>query len=398
MAKKHRGNNEGSISKRKDGRWTGQVTVGINPATGKPKRKTFYGKTRKDVADKVNECLVQVQSGTFVEPSKTTLGEWLDRWLTVYKKGQVKQGTYESYETNIEAHIKPELGDIPLANLQPNTLQSFFNDKLEHGRKDGGSLSTRMVRYFYTIINQALKQAVKEGLLTRNVAEATNPPTIRNKKVNPLTEKQLVTFLEHVKHDRLFPAYLLAATTGVRRGELLGLCWDSVDLENGAITIQRQLSTLKSGLVLEETTKSESGRRKITLTDDALKELKSHRVRQLEEKLYWGKAYQNNNLLFCKEDGTFIDPREFTKKFQQHLEAAGLPKVRLHDLRHTHASLLLARGVHAKVVQERLGHSSITMTLDLYTHMMPGLDEAAAASLNGLLSKEKSPAKAGQSQ
>ncbi|HOR57902.1 MAG TPA: site-specific integrase, partial [bacterium] len=175
--------------------------------------------------------------------------------------------------------------------------------------------------------------------------------------------------------------------------------WDSVDLEKGTINMQRQLLAYGSELLLEETTKSESGRRTITMTDDAIRELKKHKARQAEEKLFFGKAYQNNNLLFCKEDGTFIDPRYFTKRFQQHLEAAGLPKVRLHDLRHTHASLLLARGVHAKVVQERLGHSSITMTLDLYSHLIPGLDEAAAASLNGLLSKEKSPAKdAGQAK
>jgi integrase len=211
--------------------------------------------------------------------------------------------------------------------------------------------------------------------------------------MRPLTEEELLTFFDAARNDRLYAAYVLAATTGLRRGELLGLCWDSVDLENGVITVQRQLLVLKEGITLEEATKSRSGRRSIVLTDDAIRELKAHRKRQLQERLLMGEAYQDHGLVFCKEDGTPLDPREFTKRFQRHLEKAGLPKVRLHDLRHTHASLLLARGVHPKIVQERLGHSSITMTLDLYSHLVPGLQEAAAATLNGLLSKEKSHAK-----
>ncbi len=250
-----------------------------------------------------------------------------------------------------------------------------------------------MVRYLHAVIRQALQQAVKEGLLTRNVADATSPPTVKSKQMRPLTEEELLKFFEVAKDDRLFAAYVLAATTGLRRGELLGLCWDCVDLDNGVITVQRQLLVLKDGLSLEETTKSKSGRRSVSLTDDAIRELKAYRKRQAQEKLLMGEAYRDNGLVFCKEDGTPIDPREFTKRFQRWLAKAGLPKVRLHDLRHTHASLLLARGVHPKVVQERLGHSSITMTLDLYSHLTPGLQEAAAATLNGLLGKENSLAK-----
>ena len=229
-------------------------------------------------------------------------------------------------------------------------------------------------------------------MLARNVADATSPPVVRNKKMQPLTEEQLLRFFDQAKGDRLFTAYVLAVTTGLRRGELCGLCWDSVDLEKGVLIVQRQLLVLEDGLKLEDTTKSESGQRNIPLTDDAIKELKKYRKRQREEKMRLGEAYQDHGLVFCKEDGSFIDPRDFTKGFQRHLEAAGLPRVRLHDLRHTHASLLLSRGVHPKIVQERLGHSSITMTLDLYSHITPGLQEQAARTLDGLL-KEKSPAR-----
>ncbi|MBT9171959.1 MAG: Transposase [Syntrophomonadaceae bacterium] len=423
---KRRGNNEGTIYKRKtcqnpdckkvttgedekslkvcrhcgaslpsDGLWVAVASLGFDPATGRPVRKPFYGQTRKEAVEGMQKATAEIKSGGYIEPTKTTFGEWLDKWLTAYKKGQIKTSTYESYETLINVHIKPALGKIPMAKLQANALQSFYNQKLESGRHDGeGGLSTRTTRYLHAIIRQALQQAVKEGLLIRNVADATSPPTIRNKQMQPLVEAALVDFLEAAKEDRLFAAYLVAATTGLRRGELLGLCWDCVDLERGVIAVSRQLITLKGGAFLEETTKSKSGRRSVTLTDDATRELKSHRKRQAQEKLLLGAAYQDSGLVFCREDGNPLDPGRFTKSFQRRLEAAGLPKVRLHDLRHTHATLLLARGIPAKLVQERLGHSSITMTLDLYSHVTPEMQKLAAESLNGLLAKRKGPAKA----
>lgn len=393
--KPKRGNNEGTIYRRPDGRWCGQATVGTDPATGKPKRKTFYGKTRQEVAAKLTEALQKVQAGTYLEPATITLGQWLDKWMTEYKKGQLRPLTYQSYMGTIERHVKPALGRIPLAKLQAHMIQSFYNEKLTSGRKDGrGGLSTREVRYFHAIIHGALEQAVKEGLLARNVAAATSPPTVKNKPMRPLTEDELLAFLAAAREERFFAAYLLAATTGLRRGELLGLCWDSVDLTGGALVVQRQLLPLKNDegkltVVLDDATKSQSGRRSIALTEDAVCALKAHRKKQLEEKLLLGPAYQDHGLVFCNEDGTPLDPRSFTRRFQRVLEKAGLPKVRLHDLRHTHASLLLSRGVHPKVVQERLGHASITMTMDLYSHLFPNLQEAAAATLNGLVEKSE---------
>jgi integrase len=426
---KRRGNNEGSIFKRKtcgngdckkvttgeseaslkvcrhcgavlpsEGLWVAVASLGFDPGTGRARRKSFYGKTRTEVADKLSKARQDVKGGLFVEPTKTALGEWLDRWLTGYKKGELRASTYEGYEMIINTHIKPALGNIPMAKLQANTLQNFYNEKLANGRRDGkGGLSTRQVRYFHAVIRQALQQAVKEGLLIRNVADATSPPVIKNKQMQPLAEAELLDFLETAKDDRLFAAFVLAATTGLRRGELLGLCWDCVDLERGVIAVQRQLLGLKSGLVLDDTTKSKSGRRSVTLTDDAIRELKSHRRRQAQERLLLGEAYQDSGMVFCKEDGSPLDPREFTKRFQRYLTNAGLPKVRLHDLRHTHATLLLQRGIPAKLVQERLGHSSITMTLDLYSHVTPEMAKLAAESMNGLLAKaaaqKKNPAK-----
>lgn len=380
-----RGHGEGTIYKRPDGLWVAQVTVGYDPKTGKPKRKSFYGKTRKEVADKIAQALQEISQGGYIEPSKTTLGEWLDKWLVEYKKGQIKPTTYESYEVIINTHIKPVLGNIPLAKLQPHMLQAFYNDKLESG------LSTRRVHYCHTIIHQALKQAVKEGLLPRNPAEATSPPAIKNKQMRPLSEDELLKFLDVAKDDRLYAAYVVAATTGLRRGELLGLCWDCVDLEQGIIVVKRQLVPLKKkGLILEETTKTKSGKRTVVLPEDTIRELKVHRKRQVQEKLLLGEAYQDHNLVFCTEKGTPLDPRNFTRHFKRLLKKAGLPTdIRLHDLRHTYATLLLKRGVPAKIVQELLGHSTITITLDLYSHVTLEMQKLAAESLNGLLGKEK---------
>jgi len=379
---RRRGNNEGSIYKRPDGSWTGQVSVGYDPITGRRKRKSFYGRTRKEVSDKVAQALRDVGNGIAVEPTRTSLGEWMDKWLVRYKKSQLKPSTYESYESIIRAYIKPSLGGIPLAKVQANMLQNFYNERLESG------LSTRTVRYTHAVSRQALQQAVKEGLLSRNVADATTPPTVKSKQMQALSEDDLMALFEASKDDRFFPAYFLAATTGMRRAELLGLCWDSVDLEHGMVTVRRQLLPLKGGATLEETTKTKQGRRSISLTDDAIKVLAAQRQKQAQEKLRLGPAYQDKGLVFCREDGAPVDPRTFTKHFQRILQKAGLPKIRFHDLRHTHASLLLSRGIHPKIVQERLGHSSITMTLDLYSHLTPGLQEAAASSLNGLLSKK----------
>jgi len=279
---------------------------------------------------------------------------------------------------------------MPLIKPQPHILQAFYNEKLANGRQDGqGGLSSRTTRYLHVIIREALEQALKEGFVMRNVADATSPPVIRNKAMQPLTESELLAFLDYAKEDRLYSAYVLSATTGLRRGELLGLDWSCISLDQGIVNVKRQLLSLRSGIAFEETAKTKSGKRSITLTDDAIRELKIHKKRQLQERLLIGESYQDNGLVFCKGDGSPVGPNEFTKHFQRLLVNAGLPKVRLHDLRHTHATLLLQRGVPAKLVQERLGHSSIKMTLDLYSHVTPETAKLAAESLNGLLSKEK---------
>lgn len=390
MARK-RGNNEGSIVKRKDGRWQGAVTTGRDPKTGKPKRVIFYGRTRQEVAEKLTKALSEVQQGMFVEPGKLTLGKWLEMWLSEYAKPRLRPTTWESYERNVRCHIKPAIGNIPLKQLQPNHLQKLYNSLLASGRADGtGGLSPRSVRYVHAILHEALKQAVREYLIPRNPADVVVPPRQHKKEIKPLTTEQVQHLLASIQQDRLYAAFLLEIGTGLRLGELLALRWEDVDLERGVIQIRQSIVRTKNGLLLQAP-KTDRSRRSIVLPEKVVKELRRWNDRQAQEKLLLGQSYQDHGLVFCQKNGQWLEPTNFSKYFGKLLEQAGLPHVRFHDLRHTHATQLLQLGIHVKVVQERLGHSTVTMTLDTYSHVLPGLQEDAAAKLNGVLEVREIP-------
>ena len=371
--------------------WMAQGIIGTDLKTGKSKRKSFYGKTRKEALDKLQDARQEVKNGIYIEPTKYLLKDWIEKWLVNYKKGDLKASSYDSYENRFQVHIKPDLGEIPLSKLQTHMIQDFYTNKLKNGRNDGkGGLSEISVKHLHIIISKSLDQAVQEGLLPINVAKAAKPPKVKRKKIRIMDLDSIKKFIDYVRGDRMFAAYLLAITTGLRRGELLGLCWDCVDLDNRTISVERQLLALREGMILDEGTKSKPSRRSIILTVDAVEALRKHKDEQdKKRKLLSGSGYQNHNLVFCRDDGSFLDPRDFTKRFQRQLEKANLTKIRLHDLRHSHASLLLMENTHPKVVQERLGHSSIVTTLDLYSHVSKGLQEKAAESLDGLFSKKK---------
>lgn len=285
MAKK-RGNGEGSIVKRKNGMYMAQASCGRNPETGRIKRKSFYGKTRKGATEKLNKFLNEQQAGTYIEPTNITLGDWITRWMEKYKKPNVKPTTYEGYEITIRTHIIPSLGEIPLSKLCASLLQNFYNEKLNKGRaKDGSSLSAQYVRHMHIIIRGALQQAVTEGLIIKNTADATKPPKVKgNQEMNILTENQLSTFIDYARLERLGTAFVLDINAGLRRGELLGLTWNCINLESGSITVKQQLLAVNGGILFEETTKSKAGNRNIPLTQNVVKELKRHRAKQEMEK------------------------------------------------------------------------------------------------------------------
>jgi len=395
---KHRGNGEGCISQRKDGTWCAVVTVGWKE-NGKPKQKFFYGKTREEVNQKLIKTLSEIQQGTFVEPAKITVGKWLDTWLKEYARPHIRPSTWQNYEMVIRVHINPAIGGFQLKQLQPAYLQKMYNDLREHGRVDKqGGLSPRTVRIIHTVMHASLKQALKEGLVARNVAEATTLPRQQKKELRVLTLEEEQRFMNSVANDRLGAAFLLDLATGMRLGELLALRWQDVNLKEGVIRVRQALSRVKvpdgptkTALIFQEP-KTAKGKRSIPLPEWATAALKAQKARQAQDKLLMGQDYQDNALVFATEEGKPIEPRNFTRTFYQLRKKARLPEnVNFHALRHTYATRLLEANEHPKVVQELLGHSQISMTLDTYSHVLPELKQSAAAKLNNLWPKEKIP-------
>jgi integrase len=371
-----RGNGEGSITRRKNGGWSAQYTV--HTAEGR-KRKTLYGKTRQEVAAKLARALSDREGGLIFDAEGLKLGEYLGRWLEDSVKGTVRNTTYERYEQITRMHIVPMLGAIKLKALTPTHVRGLYKEKLS-------SLSPRTVQYIHVTLHKALKQAVSDGLIPRNATEAVKPPQVRREEIRPLTPEQVKMLLDAASGDRLEALYVLAVHTGLRQGELLGLKWDDIDLQARTLQVRRALTTAKGGPRLAAP-KTKGSRRRVSLTRVAAQAFKGHLERQLEEIDRAGSLWQENGLVFASETGAPLDRRDLTsRQFKPLLERAGLPHFRFHDLRHTCATLLLTQNVNPKVVSEMLGHSSIAITLDTYSHVLPNMQDSAARALEEALS------------
>ncbi|BER92723.1 tyrosine-type recombinase/integrase [Atrimonas thermophila] len=376
---KRRGNREGSIYKRKDGRWCGALFLGYD-FQGKPIRKYFYGKTRQEVVEKLTKALRDQQVGLLSVKNDQTFGEWIWSYLELYKKQQVRPTTYELYRTILKKHLPPRLASIQLSKLRPEHLQRLYLEMSKKGL-------TRSIRILHVIINSSLKQALKLGYVYRNVAEAVTLPRYEQKEIRVLSQEEIGKFLSAAKKHRLYPAFLLLLVTGLRRGELLGLKWEDVDFEKGAITIKRNLVYVNSKTFFQEP-KTKHSQRSVPLPDIALIELKKWRKKWLEERMKLGSGWPETDLVFPSEIHTPINPRNFLRTLKNILREAGLPQdVTIHSLRHTCATMLLSSGEHPKIVQELLGHSSVTITLDTYSKVMPGLKEQAVKKLEQALKK-----------
>jgi integrase len=374
MAK--RGNQEGSIHKRSDGRWVGVLHLGY--IDGKRQRKYIYGKTQRDVQAQLTAARAAQQQGQRPTSGRLTVAQYLSRWLTDSVQPSVRPRTYASYAQLVRLHLAPGLGRTQLAQLQPHDVQTFMNRKLASG------LSPRTVQYLHAILRRALGQALKWGLVHRNVAKLVDPPRVRRPEIHPLTPEQARAFLDAARGDRLEALYSVALAIGLRQGEALGLRWEHIDLDGGELRVRVALQRIAGKLQLVEP-KTRQSRRTIPLPQVAVNALRAHRVSQLEERLLAGDRWVDTGLVFCTPKGTPLDARNVTRRFQKLLKQTDLPHQRFHDLRHTCATLLLVQGVPPRVVMEILGHSQISLTMDTYTHVVPALKREAASRMDALL-------------
>lgn len=393
-------NNAGSIRQRPDGRWEARVTVGINPGTGKPIRKSFYGATQKEVRQKMQKTLVDVDSGVYSEPSKMSVKAWLETWLAEYN-ADVKPTTITSYRQHIKNHIAPALGAVKLENLTPSEIQKFYNNLHRSGKKvplrddsgkavrkngsivyDSMPMSPKTIKNIHGILHSALKQAVLLGYIRVNPSEACILPRIEKAEIKPLDTPEIKALLAELGDDVYSTLIKVDLFTGMRQGEILGLQWACVDFARGTILINKQLShpREKGGAWCFSSLKNDKPRI-IQPAPFVMAALRKHQKRQFEQRIRVGSMWNDcgfPDLVFTNEFGRFLTYTAVWRHCKQALARAGLPDIRFHDLRHTYAVTSLRAGDDVKTVQENLGHHTAAFTLDQYGHVTETMREASA--------------------
>lgn len=373
----------GQIIKRGDKNWMVRIFMGRD---GKGKRrylnKTLRG-TKKDAATYLSKTLTEISAGTFVEDSPTTIEEYLKKWLEAAARPRLRENTYQQYEGLIDRYVKPALGDRLLVDVRPLDIQTFYSSL------SARELSPRTVRFTHSVLTSAFKQAVRWRMLAHNPCESVELPRKATSEMQSLTPAEAASFLEAAASDRWYALFTLALATGLRPSEYLGLKWADIDLEQGVLNVQRSLHwrSYKVGDWYFGDTKTPRSRRRIPLPASVTRALVAHRLRQNEARLEAGADYRNLDLVFATLEGQpLIRLNVVQKHFKPILERAKLPKtLRLYDLRHTCATLLLASNENPKVVSERLGHASITLTMDTYSHVLPDMQQGASDKLERLL-------------
>jgi integrase len=371
---------KGHIRQRSSGHWAIVLDV-RDPQTGKRKRRwhSFAG-TKRQAQIEAARLISELQNGTAVEPSRMTVAVFLERWLE-HMKGQLSPRSRERYADLCRKNIAPLLGVLALTKLRPAHISAAYAKALASGRRDGsGGLSPRTVTYMHRVLREALQQAVRWNLLARNPADAVKPPKVERRQMRVLDADGTAALLEAARGTNLFVPVLLAALCGVRRGEIAALRWRTVDLERGTLAVVASAEQT-STTVREKPPKNGKGRA-VALPLLVVDELRSHRVRQAEGLLALGVRLTDDHHVVTREDGLPLQPRSLTHAFETFLRKHGLQRLRLHDLRHTHATQMLKNGVHPKIAQERLGHSSVAITLDLYSHVLPGMQDEAAQGVD----------------
>lgn len=373
VSARRRSRGEGSIFRRKDGRYAATISLGWK--NGKRARKTFYGRTQAEVRKQLQKAQADVAQGLPVALERQTVAAFLESWLTGTAKPRLRPRTYADYKKIVDKHLVPVVGHLQVSKLGPQHLQELFAAKTAEG------LSARRVRVIRAVFHTAMDQALRWGLIGRNVVDLVRAPRVKRFTATTLTPEQAREFLDVAADHRLGALFSVALAVGLRLGEALGLEWQDIDTTKGTLRVRQALQLVDGKLVLGET-KSEKSRRSVALPEFAVQVLKRHRVKQKKERLAAGSKWQASDFVFTTTVGTPLDDRNVRRAFHALLAEAELPRIRIHDLRHTCASLLLAQGVHAKVVQEILGHSQISLTLDTYSHVLPEVSKDAAKRMD----------------
>ncbi len=371
----------GQVIKRGDKTWVVRIFTGRD---GKGKRR-YLNKTvrgnKKEAETYLSTTLAQISTGTFVEPLKLTVGEYLDKWLATAAKARLRERTHDDYSAKLESYVRPRIGTQRLSDVRPLDVQGIYSAMADR------KLSPRTIRYTHAILSSALKQAVRWNMLARNPCDAVELPRMERKEMQALSPNQVVNFLCAAKDDEYGALFAFAVATGMRPEEYLALKWSDLDFDGRTATVTRTLIWRKGGGWYFGEPKTTRSRRTVPFPESIARVLKTHRSKQAETKLKAGSDYAPDNFVFATSEGKPLHLRNLTlRHFRPTLKRAELPEIfRLYDLRHTCASLLLGANEHPKIVSERLGHASITLTLDTYSHVLPSMQQGASDKLERIM-------------
>jgi len=372
----------GNVSRRTSGEWEYRFDIEPDPLTGKRRRLTKSGfATKREAGKAMTQAMTAHAQGRFVRTNRRTVEDFMNEWHPAVKSA-LRPSTWVNYRNYLDAYVIPVVGNTALQDLTALRLNLLYVHLLENGRvKAPGGLAPKTVQNVHRMLHRAMRDAVKWGQLPRNFAEDAEPPRAPRPQPTIWTPEQLGVFVRHVKHDRFYALWLLAATTGLRRGELAGLVRNDIDLTLRRVSPSAP-RVVVAGRAIESEAKTRSGRLVLALDPDTTAALDDYLIAWEEEGYLLG---QTRRLLFVWADGRPLHPDTITALFHKHCEAAGLPRIRLHDVRHSYASAALKAGISPKVISERLGHSTAAFTLQTYTHVIPGMDEAAADTVATLI-------------
>jgi len=382
--KKRRARGEGSIRQRPNGSWEARFVVGVDPKTGKDIRKSVYGKTQKEVRKKMTEAIAALDKNDYREPCKMSLGQWLDIWQKECIK-KVKPSTAQLYSDQIRLYIRPALGAVKLESLDAHTIQRFYN-QLGEERDGKPGLSGKSVRNVHGILHKALQQALKFGYIKANPTTFCELPDKKQDEIQPLDEVQTRAFLKAIEGHRHEQLYKVALYTGMREGEVLGLAWDSVDLDNGIITVKQQLRREQKKDGQYYLTSPKNGKaRTIAIPPQAIAALRAQQLRQAEQRLKVKELWEDSGMVFTNDLGGYLSYRTVYDCFKRIVAKIGSPATRFHDLRHTYAVMAIQAGIDIKTTQHNLGHATPEFTLRVYTHVTEKMKRDGANQMGNLI-------------